>query len=65
LRRSRSAQRADLVEHPLEQGLGGGGGSTGSVELEDFPTLAANLPAHALDLTTNELDIRHGNFPKH
>ena len=43
------AKPIKLVEHPLKEGFGGGGGYPGPLELEDFLALAAYLRAHMLD----------------
>ena len=45
------AKTVDLVQHPVEQRLGGGAGYSCPLELPNLTALALDLMAHALDMS--------------
>lgn len=47
------AKVVDLVEHPLEKGLGRSRGNAGSLELEDLLAVSPDLGSHAPDFRTH------------
>jgi hypothetical protein len=53
------AEVVDLVEHSLQQCLGGSARYSSPLKLLDFTPLSLDLVAHALDFGADELDIRH------
>jgi hypothetical protein len=59
---SLGAQAVHFVEHPLKESLGGGRCDPCPLELEDFLALPAHLAAHTLNLTPNEINVRHNRL---
>jgi hypothetical protein len=47
-------QAIHLGQHPLQEGFGGGGRDTGSLELKNFLPLAGDLHPHMLDFRACE-----------
>jgi hypothetical protein len=55
------AKLVDLVEHPVKHGVSRGAGYSGTLKLSDVTAQSRNLTAAVLDVSTNEIDVRH--FP--
>jgi hypothetical protein len=53
------AEFIDLVEHTIEQRFSRCCRNAGALQLPDLAALTVNLRAHALNLATDEIDIRH------
>jgi len=53
------AKLVDLVEHPVKQGVSRGAGYSGMLKLSDVTAQSRNLTAAVLDVSTNEIDVRH------
>jgi hypothetical protein len=49
----------DPVEHPLQQGLGGGRRYASLLERKNLPPLAPDLCTPALDLGADEVNVWH------
>jgi hypothetical protein len=50
----------DVVQHAIQQRFGRRRADAGSLQLPDLTALAVDLDAHALDLSPNVFDVRHG-----
>jgi hypothetical protein len=58
---SRSAQRSSILLSIRSRA----GGYPGALKLPDLAALLLNLSAHAFDLSSNDVDIRHAEaFPR-
>src|SRR6516165_8568462 len=53
------AKLVNLVEHPFQQGVSRGAGYSGISKLPDVTAQSSNLTAAVLDVSTNEIDVRH------
>jgi hypothetical protein len=58
------AKLVDLLEHPIKQGVGRGGGNSRMLKLPDVTAQPLDLTAHVLDISTNEIDVWHAPSPK-
>jgi hypothetical protein len=58
------AKLVDLLEHPIKQGVGRGGGNSRMLKLPDVTAQSLDLTAHVLDISTNEIDVWHAPSPK-
>ena len=59
------AKLIDLVAHPVEQDFSRNGGYSGMLKLPDLTAQSLNLTAHALNIGTNEIDIRQVPTPEY
>jgi hypothetical protein len=57
------AKLVNLVEHPFEQGVSRGVGYSRMLKLPDVTAQSRNLTAAVLDVSTDEIDVRHAPTP--
>ena len=57
------AKLVNLVEHPFQQGVSRCAGYSGMLKLPDVTAQSRNLSAAVLDVSTNEIDVRHAPTP--
>ena len=53
------AKLVDLVEHPVKQGVSRGAGYSRMLKLSDVTAQSRNPTSPVLDVSTNEIDVRH------
>ena len=53
------AKLVNLVEHPFQQGVSRCAGYSGMLKLSDVTAQSRDLTAAMLDVSTNEIDVRH------
>jgi hypothetical protein len=58
------AKLVNLVEHPFQQGVSRCAGYSGMLKLPDVTAQSRNLTAAVLDISANEIDVRHAPTPR-
>ena len=58
------AKLVDLLEHPIKQGVSRCAGYSGMLKLPDVTAQSRNLTAAVLDISANEIDVRHAPTPR-
>ncbi|WP_168212739.1 MULTISPECIES: hypothetical protein [unclassified Bradyrhizobium] len=57
-------ESVNLIQHALQQGVGGLSRYTGSLELKDLLSVPSDLDAHVFDLSPDVIEVRHPFRPK-